>query len=152
MRKLLLIAVFCLFSTPATVFACSCLTGEPAYEFNRARLVFIGRMLGGTEKIQVGIRSGNPRTVEAGKVRFAVEEVFKGKAETSIKTDDQGRFRIEGFTGETYWLEARGRKEGKKQGEEIEMHSLARKISMRESLKNVRLTLSKDGYFGEGCK
>ena len=73
MKKLFLIAAV-LFFSPVTIFACSCLRGEPAYEFNRAELVFIGRLRGGTEKFRLG-----DRQLEAGKVRFAVEEVFKGQ-------------------------------------------------------------------------
>lgn len=80
MKKVFLIAVFCFFSTPATIFACSCLHGEPAHAFNDARLVFIGRMLGGTEKVEVKTQSGEPLTLEAGNLRFAVEEIFKGQA------------------------------------------------------------------------
>ena len=75
MKKLLLIAVFFLCSTPATVFACRCLYAEPAREFGRAELVFIGRMIGGTEKFRLWNNA-----LEAGQVRFAVEEVFKGQA------------------------------------------------------------------------
>ncbi len=75
MKKLFLIVVFLLCSTPATIFACSCLVGEPAHEFGRAELVFIGRMIGGTEKFR---RANN--ALEAGEVRFTVEEVFKGQA------------------------------------------------------------------------
>ena len=73
----LVIAFFCLLLIPATVVACSCGTGDPPFEFNRAKAVFIGRMLGGTEKLSVKER-GLSRLLEAGKVRFAVEEVFKG--------------------------------------------------------------------------
>lgn len=77
MKSLFLIAVFCLFSIPATVVACVCGTREPTYEFNGARLVFIGRMLGGTEKLSLN-QQGKPYVIEAGQVRFAVEELFKG--------------------------------------------------------------------------
>ena len=78
MKKLFLIGVFCLFSIPATSFACSCATGPPEFEFNRARMVFIGRMLGGTEKILRKDNDGKSFTIESGKVRFSVEEIFKG--------------------------------------------------------------------------
>jgi hypothetical protein len=58
--------------------ACSCAMGDPPSEFNRAKAVFVGRMLGGTEKLSVKGGDGKSHTIEAGDVRFAVEEVFKG--------------------------------------------------------------------------
>ncbi len=70
--------LLCFVSIPTAARACSCLTGEPSFEFNAAKAVFIGRMLGGTEKISVKDREGNERTIEAGAVRFSVEEIFKG--------------------------------------------------------------------------
>jgi hypothetical protein len=72
--------LFCFFLIPSAAYACSCATGDPPFEFNRAKAVFIGRMLGGTEKLTEKDRSGKPYTIEAGQVRFAVEEVFKGEA------------------------------------------------------------------------
>jgi hypothetical protein len=72
------VAFFFLLLLPSGVFACSCATGAPPFEFNRAKAVFIGRMLGGTEKLSVKGQDGKPHTIEAGQVRFAVEEVFKG--------------------------------------------------------------------------
>jgi len=82
-----LIATFCLFSVPYTAYACSCGTGSPAVEFNRARAIFIGRMLGGTEQLTIDDRDGKSYPIEAGKVRFTVEEVFKGdvKGEVTIQ-------------------------------------------------------------------
>ncbi len=71
-------AALCFFLIPSTAYACSCATGEPPFEFNRARAVFIGRMLGGTEKISLKDQNGKSYRIEAGEVRFAVEEVFKG--------------------------------------------------------------------------
>ena len=54
MKKLfIVIATLCLFSIPSTVVACSCATGDPPFEFNKAKAVFIGRMLGGTEKLSM---------------------------------------------------------------------------------------------------
>ena len=87
MRSFFLIGVFCLFSIPSTVWACSCGTPEPAVAFNGARMVFIGRMLGGTEKINLRDIDRKPYVIEAGQVRFAVEEVFKGShvAEVSLQ-------------------------------------------------------------------
>lgn len=76
--------MFFLFLTPSTSFACSCATGEPAYEFNRARMVFIGRMRGGTEKWVEKDKAGKSHSLEAGDVLFAVEEVFKGKEANEV--------------------------------------------------------------------
>jgi hypothetical protein len=88
MRRVVFIIalLLCFLSIPSTARACSCLTGEPAFEFNRARAVFIGRMLGGSEKISVKDRDGKSHAIEAGAVRFSVEEIFKGDVafETTI--------------------------------------------------------------------
>ncbi|HEX7774257.1 MAG TPA: carboxypeptidase-like regulatory domain-containing protein [Pyrinomonadaceae bacterium] len=65
----------------------------------------------------------------------------------STQTDNEGRFRLEGFSGETYWLEARGSKAGKSP-----MHSPSRKLSINGNVKNLKLTLSKAGRFGGGCR
>jgi hypothetical protein len=82
------VSVVCAFVliTPVT-YACSCATGDPPSEFNRAKAVFIGRMLGGTEKLSVKDKSGKAYSIEAGTVRFEVEESFKG--------DVSGRIHIE---------------------------------------------------------
>ena len=68
-----------------------------------------------------------------------------------VKTDDKGQFRLEILTSETYWLEARGGKENKK-GEMIPMHSPRLKISTIENLKNLKLTISKQGFAGDCMK
>ena len=80
MRRVVFIIalLLCILSIPSAAYACSCAMGEPAFEFNRAKAVFIGRMLGGTEKISVKDRDGKAQTIEAGAVRFSVEEIFKG--------------------------------------------------------------------------
>src|SRR6266849_9535834 len=75
--NLIVICLFVLISP--TAYACSCATGDPPFEFNRAKAIFIGRMLGGTEKLSVKDESGKAYSVEAGTVRFAVEESFKGE-------------------------------------------------------------------------
>ena len=90
MKSLFLIGVFCLFSAPATVSACGfCLTPDPAAAFNSARMVFIGRMLGGTEKYSLKNDAGKAYVLEAGQVRFSVEEIFKGNeaAEVTLHVD-----------------------------------------------------------------
>jgi len=66
-----------------------------------------------------------------------------------VYTDEQGRFRIDGFSGETYWLEARGTQLGSK-GDPIRVYSPPRKLSLEKSLKDLKVLLSREG-FGEGC-
>lgn len=72
----LLLSVF--FLLPATGFACSCGTGDPPFEYNRAKAIFIGKMLGGTEILTRKNQDGNPVSIEAGNARFRVDENFKG--------------------------------------------------------------------------
>lgn len=72
----IILFIFC--SAPATVHACSCATGDPSSEFNRARAVFLGRVLGGTERLSLEDKKGKPYRLEAGAVRIRAEEVFKG--------------------------------------------------------------------------
>jgi hypothetical protein len=70
---------------------------------------------------------------------------------TSTQTDKEGRFRLEAFMGETYWLEARGSKAGKNPIVDG-MHSRSRKLSINDNVKNLKLTLSQAGRFGSGCQ
>lgn len=69
--------------------ACSCATGDPPFEFNRAKVVFIGRMIQGTEKFSVKGKDGKSVALEAGTIRFAVQESFKGDvvAEVALEVD-----------------------------------------------------------------
>jgi len=78
MKKLCLIGLPLCFLVPSTILACTCAYQPPASAFNEAKVVFIGRMLGGTQKISDKDDAGKPFTIEAGQVRFAVEEIFKG--------------------------------------------------------------------------
>ena len=73
---ILLLSVFLLFS--ATGYACSCATGDPPFEYNRAKAIFIGKMLGGTEILSRRNQDSKPISIEAGEVRFRVDESFKG--------------------------------------------------------------------------
>jgi hypothetical protein len=84
MKRPLPIVAFLLFSMSSTAYACSCTTGNPAYEFNAAKMVFIGRMLRGTETLSVKNEAGKSRTIQAGQVRFKVEEVFKGNSREEV--------------------------------------------------------------------
>jgi hypothetical protein len=70
--------IFLLILISPAAYACSCATGNPPFEFNRAKAVFVGRMLGGTEKLTGKEDNGKPYAIEAGAVRFRVEETFKG--------------------------------------------------------------------------
>jgi len=65
-----------LFSAPAA--ACSCAGGAPPVRFNLAQAVFVGQMLSGTERVAIQQGEDDFRFVEAGSVRFSVEEAFKG--------------------------------------------------------------------------
>jgi hypothetical protein len=69
---------------------------------------------------------------------------------TVARTDGQGRFRLEGFTGEVYWLEARGPIKLDEDGKLTGVRSPTKKIILNESLKDLRLVLSEQGPFG-GC-
>ena len=84
MKKLCFAGLLCVFSIPATVFGCSCAIRHPIYAFNDARVVFIGRMLGGTHKMTLKDQEGKPYVIEAGEVRFAIEEIFKGSQTEQI--------------------------------------------------------------------
>ncbi|MBD0369291.1 MAG: hypothetical protein ICV60_00445 [Pyrinomonadaceae bacterium] len=73
---IVLFVAFLFLFTPARASACSCASHTPCEAFSGASAVFIGRMMGGTEKVKDD--SGKDTGLEAGKVRFVVEEVFKG--------------------------------------------------------------------------
>jgi hypothetical protein len=64
---------------------------------------------------------------------------------TAGKTDEQGNFKLEAFTGETYWIEARA------SDENAAVHSPSRKIQVTATVKNLKIVLSENGYFGAGC-
>lgn len=74
----LVIVAFCFFLIPSRAFACVCGSSDPPAEFKRAKAIFIGEMLGGTEKFSDKDEDGKTSVSEAGAVRFTVEEVFKG--------------------------------------------------------------------------
>lgn len=64
---------------------------------------------------------------------------------TQTETDKDGKFKLEGLTGEVYWLEVRGGKD------DSAFHSPPKKIILGENLKNIRLVLSENGFSG-GCE
>ena len=55
---------------------------------------------------------------------------------TSVQTDKLGRFKLEAFSGTTYWLEARGSR-GR-----LHFHSPEKKLYATGEVKNLRLVLS----------
>src|SRR5690349_4179825 len=73
---------FLLLPSPAT--ACSCAESTPCQAFGYSSAVFVGRMLEGSEKVRDYTKDGKTISYEAGKVRFAVEEAFKGVNTTEI--------------------------------------------------------------------
>lgn len=84
-----------------------------------------------------------PRSARPG--GFVIED-----SEVRAGTDKEGRFRIEAFTGEVYWLEARGGSIVGEKGEYVAMHSRPRRLSVSEDLKGIKLVLSEKGDSG-GC-
>jgi hypothetical protein len=79
------LAIVFILIAPAPTQACSCAYKEPCDAFADASAVFMGRMISGSEKV----KTEDSRSYEAGTVRFAVEEVFKGKlgAEVSLSVE-----------------------------------------------------------------
>ena len=75
----LLLAAGAIIGSSSASYACSCATGDPAFEFNEAKVVFIGRMIKGTERFSVKDNDGKSVSLEAGTIRFAVQESFKGE-------------------------------------------------------------------------
>jgi hypothetical protein len=80
MKKLIIyLAALCLFIIPSAVYGCSCAYSTPATAFNDSKIVFIGKMTGGTEKNTLRERDSSSYEIESGEVTFEVEESFKGK-------------------------------------------------------------------------
>jgi hypothetical protein len=73
-----------------------------------------------------------------------------GAVET--KTDEEGRFKLQGFKGNIYWLEARGRKRDARGEGAIGNHSQTRRIILRKDLTGVNVSLSLPGFSGNSCK
>jgi hypothetical protein len=68
-----------------------------------------------------------------------------------VRTDEHGRFRLTGFKGMSYWIEARGSRKGVNQERAEELHSPARQVLLEEDLLNVKVVLSEKGSTGSGC-
>src|SRR5262249_31203130 len=65
---------------------------------------------------------------------------------STVRTDDLGRFQMEGFTNEVYWIEARGSKKDTKKDALIEVHSLSKRMAPIEGLRGIKLVLSEKGF------
>jgi hypothetical protein len=76
---LIYLAILVLFTIPSAVYGCSCAYSTPAMAFNDSKVVFIGKMTGGTEKNTLQERDGSSYEIESGEVTFDVEESFKGR-------------------------------------------------------------------------
>lgn len=61
-----------------TAYGCSCADMSVCNAYGRAKVVFVGKMIGGTEKNTWNDQHGNVVHYEAGEARFEVEEAFKG--------------------------------------------------------------------------
>jgi hypothetical protein len=64
--------------------ACSCAKISACEAFGYSSAVFIGRMLGGKEKVREYTKDGETFSVESGESRFAVEESFKGVVASEV--------------------------------------------------------------------
>jgi hypothetical protein len=77
--SLLILATLSIVLMKSSVWACSCAYSSPCQEFGKAKMIFVGKMMEGSEKLWAGKdKTGKQVSYEAGQVRFAVEEVFKG--------------------------------------------------------------------------
>lgn len=62
----------------STAEACSCYGMSPCAAYEWAKVVFVGKMVGGSERNPREDRYGNSVMYEAGYARFEIEEAFKG--------------------------------------------------------------------------
>jgi len=139
MKKSCLIGLpLCLFLLPSTILACMCSSLEPPYAFNEAKVVFIGRMLGGTPAADVNVHLLCPQNPTPNGLIIEFSP-------TGTHTDKEGRFRLEGFTSETYWIQARGLKAN----DNVAKNSPSLKLSINQNVKNLKLKLSKAEGFGD---
>lgn len=74
-------ALFVLLFLAPVAYGCGCTDLTPEMAFDSAKTVFIGKMIGGTEKIIGDKKDGSQPTLEAGDVTFQIEsglDAFKG--------------------------------------------------------------------------
>ena len=79
-----LVILVALLSPTRSANACSCAQISPCEAFGSASAVFVGRMLGGTEKYREYTDKGVTVSLEAGNVRFEVVESFKAVSATEV--------------------------------------------------------------------
>lgn len=65
-------------------------------------------------------------------------------------TDNQGRFRLQGFKGTQYWLMASGNKILPAEKKAVPLHSPTRQVTLQEDLSNIKIVLTVEGFSG-GC-
>jgi len=65
--------------------ACTCGKSSPCEAFGYSSVVFVGRMLGGAEKVRVYTEAGETLSVEGGVSRFAVEISYKGVRASDVE-------------------------------------------------------------------
>src|SRR5687768_15525292 len=104
MRFLILSVFLILTAFSSDILACSCAWSDPAGAYNRAKLVFVGTMVGGTEKHLVEAANGKIATIESGVITFNAKKFYKGKADSKLTVNVES---YKGTSCGTYGL-ARG--------------------------------------------
>ena len=66
------------------------------------------------------------------------------------RTDERGIFRLQGFKGHSYSIEARAEKAAPSGLTRSELHSPSQQLLLKEDLRNVKLVISEKGFTG-GC-
>ena len=69
---------------PHKASACSCAHPSPCEAFGYSSAVFVGQMIEGSDKVSERSQGGRTISYEAGKVRFSVQESFKGIFGTEV--------------------------------------------------------------------
>lgn len=85
--KFVLILFFLFLFSPLAANACSCASSSPCSAFADTKAVFIGKMLGGTQKNTIKTEKGSSYIIESGKVRFLVQKVFKGNVPKQVTVE-----------------------------------------------------------------
>lgn len=63
--------------------------------------------------------------------------------------DKQGRFKLQGFKGISYWIEARGQQTSSTKKEPESVHSPTRQFIIQQDMKDLKLILSEQGLGGD---
>lgn len=80
----LIASIFILISLSAKTYGCTCRGVSPCAAYESAKAIFVGKMIGGTERNEFQDSNGNKIILEAGFTRFEVEEAFKGVSEKEV--------------------------------------------------------------------